>query len=190
MAARNNRRWIQTPRWVKALAGARGAQLLEFAFALPFLAVIAVGVTDFGEAYNVKHKLTNAAREGARITVSSPTTDSSCTDSTPCSIEAAATEVQNYMANAGLSKASCITPTSPTSSGTNTWTWSCNSVTLTINRGYLVTSSGSSVVIPATHVTLSYPYTWSFGSIIKLLGGSSSSMPSTLSTDVVMQNLV
>ncbi|HUI40900.1 MAG TPA: TadE/TadG family type IV pilus assembly protein [Terriglobia bacterium] len=164
--------------------------MLEFAFALPFLVVISVGVMDFGEAYNLKHKLTNAAREGARITVSNPTSNSDCSDSTPCSVEAAAAAVQQYMLNASLSKASCISPTSPSGSGTNTWTWSCNSITLTIDRGYVISPSGSTTVIPATHVTLSYPYTWSFGSVIKLLGGNASSMPAALSSEIIMQNLV
>jgi Flp pilus assembly protein TadG len=176
--------------WRRLARDSRGGQLLEFAFSLPFLAVIAVGVMDFGGAYTLKHKLTGAAREGARIVVSNPTTDSSCTDSTPCSVEGAATAVQNYLVNGGLSLASCISPDSPTSSSNNSWGWTCNGVTLSIDHGYVITPSGSSIVIPATHVTLSYPYSWSFGTVITLLGGNPSTMPSTLSSDVIMQNLV
>src|SRR5262249_45494754 len=129
--------------WLRQLRGTRGAQLLEFALALPFLVVILVGAIDFGGAYNVKHILTNAAREAARITVSNPLTDQSCTDPTPCSIEAAADAVKQYLTNARLSAASCINPKAPSSSGTLTWTYSCNNISLTINRGYVVSPQGS-----------------------------------------------
>jgi Flp pilus assembly protein TadG len=176
--------------WLKHLRGTRGAQLLEFALVLPFLVVILVGAIDFGGAYNVKHILTNAARESARITVSNPLTDSSCTDPTPCSIEAAADAVKQYLTNAGLSTASCINPKSPSSSGILTWTWSCNNVSLTINRGYVISPQGSTTVIPSTQVTLTYPFTWTFGQIIGLLvNGATASTPSTLTASAVMQNL-
>ncbi len=177
--------------WLKHLRGTRGAQLLEFTLVLPFLAVILVGTIDFGGAYNVKHVLTNAAREGARITVSNPLTDSSCTDPTPCSIEAAADAVKQYLTNAGLSAASCINPKAPSSSGVLTWTYSCNNTSLTINRGYVISPQGSTTVIPSTQVTVTYPFTWTFGRIIGLLvNGATASTPSTLTSNVVMQNLV
>jgi Flp pilus assembly protein TadG len=162
---------------------------VEFALSLPFLVVIAIGVFDFGKAYNVKHILTNAGREGARMVVSNPLTNANCTDSTPCSIEAAADAVQQYLTGAGLSAASCITPNSPSSSGTLTWTYSCNSVTLTINRGYVFTATDGTAV-SSTQVTLAYPYTWTFGNVIGLLVKNASiSLPSSLTTSVVMQNL-
>jgi Flp pilus assembly protein TadG len=178
--------------WLKHLRGTRGAQLLEFALVLPFLAVLLVGAIDFGGAYNVKHILTNAAREGARITVSNTLTDSSCPDPTPCSIEAAADAVKQYLTNAGLSAASCINPKAPTSSGVLTWTYSCkgNNTSLTINRGYVISPQGSTTVIPSTQVTLTYPFTWTFGRIIGLLvNGATANTPSTLTSNAVMQNL-
>jgi len=176
--------------WLNHLRGTHGAQLLEFALVLPFLAVILVGAIDFGGAYNVRHILTNAARESARITASNPLTDSSCTDPTPCSIEASADAVKQYLTNAGLSVASCINPKSPSSSGTLTWTYACNNVSLTINRGFVISPQGSSTVIPSTQVTLSYPFTWTFSRIIGLLvGGATSNVPSTLTATAVMQNL-
>ncbi len=175
--------------WLKQLWGTGGAQLLELALALPFLAVLAVGVSDFGGAYNLKHILTNAAREAARITASNPLSDSSCTTTTPCSIEAAADAVKQYLTNAGLSAASCINPTSPSSSGTLTWTYSCSNITLTINRGLVLSGGASGTVIPSVQVTLSYPYTWTFGRVIGLLNGATITLPSTLSTTVVMEIL-
>ena len=43
----------------------RGAALIEFAVALPFLLVITLGVIDVGRAYVTSVALANAAREGA-----------------------------------------------------------------------------------------------------------------------------
>jgi Flp pilus assembly protein TadG len=178
------------PQWWRALwISASGSQLLEFAMALPFLLVVLVGIIDFGGAYNLKQNLTNAAREGARIAVSNPLTNANCSDPQPCSIEASADAVAQYLTNAGL-PASCISPQSPSSSGTLTWTYSCNGITLTINRGFVFNSTGGPAV-SGTQVTLTYPVTWTFNRIIGLLvRGAGSSMPSTLTTSVVMQNLV
>ena len=178
---------------LKLLRGTRGSQLLEFAFSLPFLVVLAVGVTDFGEAYNLKHILTNAAREAARITVSNPLSNTNCADpvglTNPCSVQAAADAAKQYMLNANLSLASCITPNAPTA-GTLTWTYSCSGITLTINRGYVFTATSGNVV-PSTQVTLTYPYTWTFGKLIGLLvPGSTPTLPTNLTTSLIMQNLV
>ena len=47
----------------------RGAVLIEFAFALPLLLLLIVGMFDFGFAFQRYEVLTNAAREGARVAV-------------------------------------------------------------------------------------------------------------------------
>jgi Flp pilus assembly protein TadG len=47
----------------------RGAALLEAAVTIPLLLLIAVGIFEFGRAYQTWQVLTNAAREGARIAV-------------------------------------------------------------------------------------------------------------------------
>ena len=56
-------------RW-RPWAGApdRGATAVEFALLLPVLLLIVFGIVDFGRAYNAKITLTQAAREGARLT--------------------------------------------------------------------------------------------------------------------------
>jgi len=48
-------------------ASERGAELIEFALALPLLLVIIMGIFDFGLAFQRYEVLTNAAREGARL---------------------------------------------------------------------------------------------------------------------------
>jgi Flp pilus assembly protein TadG len=54
----------------------RGAALLEAAITLPMLLLVAVGIFEFGRAYQTWQILTNAAREGARIAVLSAPTNS------------------------------------------------------------------------------------------------------------------
>jgi len=47
----------------------RGAALLEAAFTIPLLLLVAIGIFEFGRAYQTWQVLTNAAREGARMAV-------------------------------------------------------------------------------------------------------------------------
>jgi Flp pilus assembly protein TadG len=177
---------------LRQLGESSGSQLLELALTLPFLLILAIGISDMGGAYNLKHIMTNAARDAARITVSNGTEDSSCQETTPCSIEGAADAAKQYLVNAGKSAASCISPKSPTSSGTLTWTYSCpNGISLTINRKDNVTGGALGSIVVSTQVTLTYPYTWTFGGLIGLLvNGSTITLPATLTTNVVMENLV
>jgi len=203
------RRWL-TARWraakarlvtqsfarripLERLRAATGSQLLEFALGLPFLVVMVVGVIDFGEAYNLKQKLNNAAREGARIAASSPTADLNCggCSTTPNSVTAIRDAVANYLTNANVSY--CTIGTSATYAAANqTWTYplsgsGCSGGSLTIERGYLF-NSGSGPV-SASQVSLNYPYTWTFGRVIALLVGSSGPTSITISSNAVMQNL-
>ncbi len=178
--------------------GVDGAQLLEFAFGMPFLLIFVIGIIDFGGAFNLKQKMANAAREGARMAITNTLSDSSCSSSTPCSIQAAANAVANYMTNAGVNS-SCLSSASASSPSVDAWTYSCKGISLAINRGYWFTytpsGGGADVTIQATQVTLTYPYTWTFGRIIGLLDllgvkNAKATLPSTLTTTAVMQNLV
>lgn len=45
----------------------RGAALVEFAFVLPVLLLIILGIIDFGRAYGAKQELIHATREGVRV---------------------------------------------------------------------------------------------------------------------------
>jgi len=56
-------------------ADTRATQIAEFAVALPLLMVMVVGILDFGNAYNLKQKVTNTAREAASMGASQPTSD-------------------------------------------------------------------------------------------------------------------
>lgn len=190
--------------WLRRLRGTQGAQLVEIALSLPILIPILMGVLDFGESFNLKHKLTNAAREAARITVSNPLSNANCSDpvglSDPCSVQAAADAAKQYMVNAGLSVASCIKPDAPTA-GTLTWTYSCNAgctklqcanLTLTINKGFVFAGNDGHDV-SATQVTLTYPY-YPTAYFAPLFSGTSKDKNGDkyilVTTVYVMQNLV
>ncbi len=51
------------------LKSEKGAELIEFAFILPLLLFVVVGIIDFGFTFQRYEVVTNAAREGARIAV-------------------------------------------------------------------------------------------------------------------------
>ena len=53
----------------RLLAGEQGTALLETAMTLPLLLIVSVGIFEFGRAYQTWQVLTNAAREGARLSV-------------------------------------------------------------------------------------------------------------------------
>lgn len=47
----------------------RGAELVEFALTFPLLLLVCMGIIDFGLLFHRYEVLTNAAREGARVSV-------------------------------------------------------------------------------------------------------------------------
>jgi Flp pilus assembly protein TadG len=57
----------------------RGAALVEAAVTIPLLLLIAVGIFEFGRAYQTWQVLTNAAREGARYAVTPGSTADNAT---------------------------------------------------------------------------------------------------------------
>jgi len=175
-------------RWtLRGAARTEGAQLLEFALALPLLLVFVVGIIQFAGAFNLKQKEANAAREGARVMVSNDLSSTTCT-SGYCSVQAAASAMANYMTNASFDS-SCIDPTTPSTTGPPTWTYSCNGITLSINNQFSYTPSGGSLET-GTKVTVTYPFSWFFNDIIKLLVPNARlSIPNSLTETAVMQNL-
>lgn len=172
----------------KRYASTEGAQLVEFALAAPFLMVMIIGIFDFAGVYNLKQNLNNASREGARYAVSQ---SSNISDISTTSVGEVGTVVSNYLTNAGVTKCAMGSASggpldftfSSTSSG-------CGSFKLEVNRGATMTSG--SVTYLATKVTITYPYTWSIGHVMKLFLPSStlsSGLPATVQTDTTMQNI-
>lgn len=170
-----------------------GAELLEFALVLPLLAAMVVGVSDFGAAWALKDKLTNAARDGARTAVSQPN-DLNGGGNPPASVTATRDVVANYLTNAKVT--TCTIGASATSAGTFAWQYTsstsgCGAFLLKIERNYTYTTGSSpTVTVDATRVTLSYPFNWSIGRVLRLLTPSSNlGNTVTINTAVVMQNL-
>jgi len=54
---------------MKRFTSARGTALLEVALTLPLILLVSVSIFEFGRAYQTMQVLTNAAREGARVSV-------------------------------------------------------------------------------------------------------------------------
>ena len=85
---------------MKRFRSQKGAALIEAAVTIPLILLIAVGIFEFGRAYQTWQVLTNAAREGARLAVISGSTDADVT-----------TTVRNYMQAGNLDNYATATVT-------------------------------------------------------------------------------
>lgn len=79
---------------MKAWRSERGAALVEAAVTIPLLLLVAVGIFEFGRAYQTWQVLTNASREGARMAAMPGTSNADVTE-----------RVRAYMASGALTKA-------------------------------------------------------------------------------------
>lgn len=178
-----------------------GSQLVEFALALPILLLLVVGIWDFGSAFALKQKLTNAAREADRIVVSTPISNpngaAGCSKTVPCSIVSAATSAHQYLTNASLN-ASWITPSSPSSTAacpSGEWVYGNSGApgpSLDIKSGVWISPAGNVVPastapplgsVKATQATLIWPLKWQLASFLPGV------LPTHISTTVTMANL-
>jgi Flp pilus assembly protein TadG len=188
-----------TSRALRLLRGeSTGSQIVEFAVALPLLLVMVVGILDFGNAFNLKQKLTNVTRDAARLGAGQATSD--LTTGPPPSILALRDVVSNYLQNAKVNNCSLNTAAATPAGGSTPWKWAFTTacpqggnLVLTVNRGNVFTSSvttaGNPVKVISTEVTISYPYVWQFNRVIKLIAPSAS-YPGTslITTDAVVAN--
>ena len=190
---------------LRALGSTQASQLLEFAVALPLLVVFVVGIFDFGGAFNLKQKLNNAAREGARFGSSLPTNDllspaGAC--GAPSSVCAIRDLLDSYLLAGRVNDCSLSTQSATGSAATMTWSYSASgnacpgTLTLTIERAYsfLETVTGgtgsTSINVISTRITLSYPYKWHFNKVIQLLApGASYAGVTQISTDAIAPNM-
>jgi Flp pilus assembly protein TadG len=180
-----------------------GAQLVEFAVSLPLLVIFVVGIFDFSGAFTLKQKLTNIARDAARVAAADPSSD--LTSASPTSVIDAFQVVRNYLA------ANSINDCGITSAGTKsqlTWTFTASGngcpspgVTLIVNRGYYFAPSAASQpvgincqpsttptsAVIGTCVSLQYNYPWRFGRLSYLFG-QTAALPSSISAAAVAIN--
>jgi Flp pilus assembly protein TadG len=182
-----------------------GAQIVEFAVALPLLMVFVVGIFDFSGAFTLKQKLTNLARDAARVAAADPANDLSA--ALPASVTDAYQAIANYFTANRMNNCG-ITAGSATPSGT-TWTFTATGngcpapgLTIIINRGYYFPESNSSVAptvlcqsenpgsqtaVIGTCVSIQYAYQWRFGNVDSLLGASPM-LPHAISATAVAMN--
>ncbi len=147
------------------------AALIEFAVALPLLVVLVVGIFDFGGAFNLKQKLNNAVREGARFGASQPSNDLGQTN--PPSVSAIRYLVDSYLQTAGINDCGLSTASEVLVSAYS-WGFTGNTgctTTLTVSRQIQVqeTVGGNTVTVLCTTVNIVYPYQWHFNNVIQLL---------------------
>lgn len=183
--------WSRVPRSVD------GAQLLEFALAMPMLLVMVVGIYDFGSAFNIKQKINNAAREGVRFAIDLSCAD--CTQNAPVTTQSIENSMVSYLNSAGVDVCGLTGTTSPTAGPLAYASWTFTSPSncgttgapfrIEIDRGItFVNSTGTTVV--ASKVVVNSPFAWTFSRVIRLLlSGATSAGVSTISSDATMQNL-
>jgi len=180
--------------WLDLCAGTDGSEILEFAVALPLLIVIAIGVTDFGAAFNLKYKLHNAVGAGARFASNQTTSD--LTNPTPTSTKGIHDVIRNYLSTAKINDCGLSTAV-PTKSGL-TWTYTASTncpgngtLVLVVDRGDTFSTTGASPIsLEATRVSLTYPFQWRFHRVITLVApGANYAGVTQLTTEAVMPNL-
>jgi hypothetical protein len=197
MSRRSHCRGWRAPGFRRLWAEECASQIVEFALSLPILVFFVVGIFDFSGALSLKQKLTNAARESARVAAADPANDLIGSSlAMPVSVRDSLQVVDNYLLSEKLNDCG-ILGAFPQPTGVLTWTFSApgNSgngcptvgITLIVNRGYYFpqaasaqpSSSCATVQVPAgqtaivaTCVTLQYPYQWQFTGVSGLFGGA------------------
>lgn len=182
-------------RWKALLGDASGSQLLEFAVALPLLVVFVVGIFDFGAAFNVKQKINNITREGARFASTLPTNDLDAIG-TPASITAIRDLVESHL-QAGRMNDCGLAGQAAVNGPILTWTYTTAAgcpapLVLTIERGYSFQTiiGGNTFNVMSTRVTLLYPYQWQFNRVIGLMApGATYPGVSQITTDAIVPNM-
>lgn len=174
---------LHWPKTFKVLVDPEGSQFYELAITLPVLLLIVVGIADFGQAFELRNKLSVAAREGARLAASESTLDL-YGFGVPPSIQAVRDVVSNALLNDNVNQ--CPIDFFPVPTGNLQWTYfsgGCGEFRLTIDRSY--TFRNGLTQVEGSHVTLQYPYTWDS---YRVFGRLAFTFPRTINADAVMMN--
>lgn len=178
------------------------AQIVEFAVSLPLLVVFVVGIFDFSNAFTMKQKLTNIARDAARAAAVDPNND--LDTATPVSVTDAFHMVDDFLLAQNINDCGLTFNSSPAGL---TWTFigtgcATGNVTVIVNRGYYYPSSGATLpnltctsqsvgtgqmAVISTCVSIQYPYVWRFGKVASLLGNNTT-LPAQISGVAVAMN--
>jgi Flp pilus assembly protein TadG len=176
------------------LGSSEGAQIVELAITLPVLVGLWYGTFDFGQAFNLKQKLSDATREAARFASNQSTSD--LTNSPPPSILEVRDLVSAYLKANNVNDCGLATA-GATQGPTYTWVITASgcpagTLTLTINRGKTINigSGANAVILEATQVDLTYPYQWQFSRVVKLIAPTATfSGPAQIPSTAIMPNI-
>jgi Flp pilus assembly protein TadG len=184
----------------------QATQLVEFAVSLPLLVVFVVGIFDFSNAFTLKQRLTNIARDAARASAYDPGSD--LQSSIPISVSDAYQIVYNYLYASGLNTCGMTSTQTATNPQPLTWLFSGNGngcpaagLQITVNRGYYLAATatnaapstcipqgtGGQVALISTCVSIQYPYSWRFGNVASLLG-TTAILPTQINAVAVSMN--
>jgi Flp pilus assembly protein TadG len=179
--------------WI-ACGDTQAAQIVELAITLPVLVGLWYGIFDFGHAFNLKQKLSDATRQAARFAANQSTSD--LTNSTPQSLIDVRNAVSAYLIANNVNDCGLGTATA-TESPTYTWVFtasgcSAGNLVLTVNRGKIFTigSGATAVTLQATQVDLSYPYQWQFSRVVKLIAPNATfAGPTQIPSTAIVPNI-
>jgi Flp pilus assembly protein TadG len=162
-----------SPRGASRLRDERGAAAVEFALVLPLLVVILFGILEFGRALHISHVVTDAAREGARRAV---VRDGQNKQTTVPDV------VQARLASAGLTWNRSLTGYAASCAG---WTLPAGSTTAIVVSGC---GWGGTAGTDA-RVAIRAPFPFEIlRPLLRVLPGSSTLNPVTLTGNLVMRN--
>jgi hypothetical protein len=183
------------------------AQLVEFAVSLPLLVLFVVGIFDFSGAFNLKEKLTNVARDAARVAAADPFGDIGAS-TVPVSVTHAFKVVDSYLNANQINDCGLATKVPTSIDGGITWAYDiapagnppCG-IRVVIKRGYSFPVTGSTVptidcpsqgaggqlALVGTCVSIRYAYPWKFGRAASLLGRNAA-LPTDISAVAVALN--
>jgi Flp pilus assembly protein TadG len=187
-------RALLKPYWInqlRSLGSEQASQIVELAVSLPLLALFVVGIMDFGSAVTLKQKLDMATEHAARVASNQTYVD--VTNPFPKSTEAVRSAVVNDLLSMKVND--CGLPTAVPNKAELSWTYTASgcpgTLSLVINRGSVYQNVGATPEwVEATRITLSYPYTWSFGRVSQLVApGNNFVGPSQLTVEAVGPSL-
>lgn len=150
----------------KLVRGTSGQEIAEAAVVLPLLFMILLGIYWFGRAFNIYGTINHAAREGARVAISSC---ASCgnTPATPAQIATAVTQALQA-SHLDPAKAAAYTPAPAPAIGACPGVLTCaNTVTtgvgiVTICRPVQLNAGSADPPVCGVTVSMKYPYQFWF----------------------------
>jgi Flp pilus assembly protein TadG len=188
--------WRRRSNW-RRKGSEQGATLAEFAFTLPFLAVILYAIFDFGSAFTLKQKLEAVVYEGARAAASQSTGDLSnaAVDTTGSVADIRDTVARNLQA-AGVNDCGLLgAGSSSANAATSTWVYTVSGggcpapLILTIQRQSIVTVGGMWVFF--SRVSLTYPFQFRLAGVLQIFSPGGSFPSSTnIAVNASMKNLL